>query len=37
MKENMGILYPGEMGVSVAASAKNNGHTVLWASAGRSP
>jgi 3-hydroxyisobutyrate dehydrogenase-like beta-hydroxyacid dehydrogenase len=24
------------MGVSIAASAKNSGHTVYWASAGRS-
>jgi 3-hydroxyisobutyrate dehydrogenase-like beta-hydroxyacid dehydrogenase len=35
--ENIGILHPGSMGVSVAASAKNSGHTVFWASAGRSP
>lgn len=33
---DIGILYPGEMGVSVAASAINSGHTVYWASAGRS-
>src|SRR5512138_350269 len=32
----IGILYPGEMGVSVAASAKDNGHQVYWASQGRS-
>ena len=37
MIETVGILHPGEMGVSVAASAKNSGHTVLWASDGRSP
>lgn len=36
-KENVGILHPGQMGVSIAASAKNSGHTVYWASAGRSP
>jgi 3-hydroxyisobutyrate dehydrogenase-like beta-hydroxyacid dehydrogenase len=35
-KENIGILYPGEMGSSVAASARNTGHTVYWVSAGRS-
>ncbi len=32
----IGILHPGEMGISVAASAQNSGHTVYWASAGRS-
>jgi 3-hydroxyisobutyrate dehydrogenase-like beta-hydroxyacid dehydrogenase len=35
-KENIGILHPGEMGASVAASAQNTGHTVYWAAAGRS-
>jgi 3-hydroxyisobutyrate dehydrogenase-like beta-hydroxyacid dehydrogenase len=34
---NIGILHPGEMGVSVAASAKNGGHTLYWVSEGRSP
>lgn len=33
----IGILHPGSMGVSVAASAINSGHQVLWASEGRSP
>ena len=33
---NVGILHPGAMGISVAASAKNSGNTVYWASAGRS-
>jgi 3-hydroxyisobutyrate dehydrogenase-like beta-hydroxyacid dehydrogenase len=37
MPENIGILHPGEMGVSVAASARNSGHVVYWVSAGRSP
>ncbi len=32
----IGILHPGEMGVSVAASATNSGHQVYWASQGRS-
>jgi 3-hydroxyisobutyrate dehydrogenase-like beta-hydroxyacid dehydrogenase len=32
---NIGILHPGEMGISIAASAKNNGHAVYWASEGR--
>jgi 3-hydroxyisobutyrate dehydrogenase-like beta-hydroxyacid dehydrogenase len=34
---NVGILHPGEMGISIAASAQNSGHTVYWASEGRSP
>ncbi len=33
---NLGILHPGEMGISVAASAKNSGCTVYWVGAGRS-
>ena len=37
MNVNVGILHPGEMGVSVAVSARESGHTVLWASEGRSP
>ena len=37
MIETIGILHPGEMGVSVAASAKNSGHSVMWVSEGRSP
>ena len=32
----IGILHPGEMGISVAASAINNGHQVYWVSQGRS-
>ena len=32
----VGILHPGEMGISLAASAQNTGHTVHWASEGRS-
>lgn len=32
----IGILHPGEMGTSVAASAINNGHQVYWASENRS-
>ncbi len=35
-KSNLGILHPGAMGVSVAASARNSGCEVYWASAGRS-
>lgn len=33
---NIGILHPGEMGVSVAASALSSGHTVYWVTEGRS-
>src|SRR6476620_7187280 len=33
---NIGILHPGEMGISIAASAINNGHHVHWMSRGRS-
>lgn len=36
-KANVGILHPGDMGISVAASAKNSGHPVYWVSEGRSP
>ena len=32
----IGILHPGEMGVSIAASAMNSGHSVYWVSTGRS-
>jgi 3-hydroxyisobutyrate dehydrogenase-like beta-hydroxyacid dehydrogenase len=32
----IGILHPGEMGISIAASAINNGHQVYWMSGGRS-
>jgi 3-hydroxyisobutyrate dehydrogenase-like beta-hydroxyacid dehydrogenase len=33
---NIGILHPGEMGISIAASAINNGNQVYWMSGGRS-
>jgi 3-hydroxyisobutyrate dehydrogenase-like beta-hydroxyacid dehydrogenase len=36
-KENVGILHPGQMGISIAASAQNSGNEVFWASEGRSP
>jgi 3-hydroxyisobutyrate dehydrogenase-like beta-hydroxyacid dehydrogenase len=35
--EIIGILHPGQMGAVVAATAKNAGHEVHWASEGRSP
>jgi 3-hydroxyisobutyrate dehydrogenase-like beta-hydroxyacid dehydrogenase len=34
--QQIGILHPGEMGISIAASAQNGGHQVAWASEGRS-
>ncbi len=37
MGEKVGILHPGEMGVSLAASAQKGGNTVFWTSQGRSP
>jgi 3-hydroxyisobutyrate dehydrogenase-like beta-hydroxyacid dehydrogenase len=36
-KHNVGILHPGEMGLSVAATIQNSGHTVYWLADGRSP
>lgn len=36
MVEKIGILHPGQMGISVAASAKNSGQEVYWTSEGRS-
>lgn len=36
-KTNVGILHPGQMGVSVAAAAQKSGNPVYWASEGRSP
>lgn len=36
MAISIGILHPGEMGISLAASAKNTGLDVYWCSAGRS-
>ncbi len=36
MTQRIGILHPGEMGISIAASAKNSGCDVFWVSEGRS-
>ncbi len=36
MSESIGVINPGNMGVSIAASAIHNGHHVYWASDGRS-
>jgi len=35
-RHTVGILHPGNMGISIAASAQNSGNTVYWASADRS-
>ena len=35
-KEKLGILHPGEMGITIALAAQNTGHDVLWVSEGRS-
>lgn len=37
MPQRIGILHPGEMGLSLAAAAQRSGHTVYWAAEGRSP
>lgn len=34
--QRIGILHPGNMGISLAASAQNSGHAVYWVSEGRS-
>lgn len=34
--ENVGILHPGKMGISIAASAQNSGYEVYWVSENRS-
>ncbi|RPI66440.1 MAG: NAD(P)-dependent oxidoreductase, partial [Geobacteraceae bacterium] len=34
--KRIGVLHPGEMGVSIAVSAANSGHEVYWASQDRS-
>jgi 3-hydroxyisobutyrate dehydrogenase-like beta-hydroxyacid dehydrogenase len=35
--QRIGFLHPGDMGISIAASAQNAGNEVFWASEGRSP
>ena len=37
MADRIGILHPGDMGISVAAAAMAGGNEVYWASEGRSP
>lgn len=36
-KQPVGILHPGDMGISVAATIQNSGHLVYWVSENRSP
>jgi 3-hydroxyisobutyrate dehydrogenase-like beta-hydroxyacid dehydrogenase len=36
LKQKVGILHPGTMGIYVAESIQNSGYTVCWASEGRS-
>ena len=33
----LGLLHPGEMGAAIGRCLTDRGHTVLWASQGRSP
>src|SRR5579871_175557 len=33
----VGLLHPGQMGIAVAATIRNSGHEVFWASEGRGP
>jgi len=37
MTKQVGILHPGQMGISVAATMQNSGYEVVWASSKRSP
>jgi 3-hydroxyisobutyrate dehydrogenase-like beta-hydroxyacid dehydrogenase len=37
MKEKVGVIHPGMMGICVAATVQNSGHEVYWVAEGRSP
>jgi len=37
IKQKVGVLHPGMMGICVAATIQNSGYEVYWASEGRSP
>ena len=37
MKQKVGVIHPGMMGICVAATVHNSGHEVYWAAEGRSP
>ncbi len=36
-KKYIGFLHPGDMGISLAATAQNSGYAACWASKDRSP
>ncbi len=36
-KKHVGFLHPGAMGISLAVTSQNSGHTAYWASVDRSP
>lgn len=36
MSQQIGVLHPGDMGISLAVAAQQSGHQVYWASEGRS-
>ena len=36
-RQTIGVLHPGQMGIAVAATAKNSGNAVYWASERRGP
>jgi len=36
-KKNIGFLHPGDMGISLASTSQNTGHTAYWVSQNRSP
>jgi len=36
-KKHIGFLHPGAMGISLAVTSQNTGHTAYWTSLGRSP
>ena len=37
MKQKIGVVHPGMMGICVASTIQNSGHEVYWAAEGRSP
>ena len=37
MKQRIGVIHPGLMGICVAATIQNSGHDVYWVAEGRSP
>ena len=37
IKQKIGVIHPGMMGICVAATVQNSGHEVYWLAEGRSP